>query len=49
LRHIFEEQGAFTIKAKAKDEQNAEGDWGYLVVEMPMSLLRFLRLAPLFV
>lgn len=35
--HIWDEEGLYTIKAKAKDRYNAEGDWGLLEVTMPKS------------
>ncbi len=36
LNHTFEEQGTYMISAKAKDVNEAESDWGYLEVEMPL-------------
>jgi len=38
LSHTFEEQGTFTISAKAKDIHEAESEWGYLDVEMPVNI-----------
>ena len=35
VSHTFENQGDFTISAKAKDVYDAEGDWGYLDIKMP--------------
>ena len=43
LSHIFEEQGNFQISAKAKDIHDAEGPWGYLDVEMPLSFQIFIK------
>jgi hypothetical protein len=37
LSHSWEEEGKYTIKAKAKDDKDAESDWGYLEVEMPFN------------
>jgi len=37
LSHAWEEEGKYTIKAKAKDVKEAEGDWGYLQVSMPFN------------
>jgi len=37
VSHTFEEQGIYTISAKAKDIHDAESGWGYLEVEMPFS------------
>ena len=35
LSHTWNEQGTYTIKAKAKDVYGAESDWGKLSVTMP--------------
>ena len=35
LKHTWDEQGDFTIKAKAKDVMGEESDWAYLEVTMP--------------
>jgi len=35
LKHTWDEQGDYTIKAKAKDIFDAESDWGTLEVTMP--------------
>ena len=35
LSYSWESQGAYTIKAKAKDVYDAEGEWGSLEVSMP--------------
>ncbi len=37
VSHTFESEGDFTISAKAKDTYDAEGDWGYLEVTMPLN------------
>jgi len=37
ISHTWAEQGAFTIRAKAKDIYDAESDWGTLEVEMPVN------------
>jgi hypothetical protein len=35
--HIWESEGDFTIKVKARDDEGAESDWGMLQVSMPKS------------
>jgi len=35
--HVWEEEGNYTIKAKAKDSYSEEGNWSYLEVSMPKS------------
>ncbi|GAI25212.1 unnamed protein product, partial [marine sediment metagenome] len=35
--HTWEEQGKYTIKAKAKDEHGLESEWGTLEIEMPVN------------
>jgi subtilisin family serine protease len=35
LAHTWDAEGDYTIKAKAKDEYDAESDWGELTVSMP--------------
>ena len=52
--HTWTEQGTYTIRAKAKDIFDAEGDWGTLTVSMPKSkvltsslFLRFLERFPI--
>jgi hypothetical protein len=35
LNHRWDEEGLYTIQAKAKDTHGAEGTWGYLEIEMP--------------
>jgi len=37
LSHTWDEEGEYTIKAKAKDIKEAESDWGYLDIEMPFN------------
>jgi len=37
VSHTWSEQGGYTIRAKAKDEHGAKGDWGYLDVTMPVN------------
>ena len=37
VNHGWSEQGAYTIKAKAKDVYDAESEWGTLEIEMPIS------------
>jgi len=37
LNHGWSEEGTYTIKAKVKDVYDAESDWGYLDIEMPVS------------
>jgi len=37
LSHSWEKKGTYTIKAKAKDIYENEGDWGYLEVSMPIN------------
>jgi len=37
VSHIWEEQGEYTIQAKTKDIYDAESDWGYLEVTMPVN------------
>lgn len=39
LKHIWQEQGTYTIEAKAKDIYGAEGNWGELTVTMPKNKL----------
>ncbi|HIH28787.1 MAG TPA: hypothetical protein HA260_03180, partial [Thermoplasmata archaeon] len=36
VSHSWTTRGTYTIKAKAKDMQNAESDWGSLSIKMPM-------------
>ncbi len=38
--HTWEEQGDYTIRARAKDVHDAVGDWGYLEISMPSNLLQ---------
>jgi hypothetical protein len=38
ISHTWDSKGTFTIRAKAKDIQNAESDWGTFQVKMPYSL-----------
>ncbi|MHA2255332.1 MAG: hypothetical protein ACXAAM_04605, partial [Candidatus Heimdallarchaeaceae archaeon] len=52
--HIWDTKGTYTIKAKAKDTDGYESDWGTLTVTMPrdkstnnMQLLRILERFPL--
>jgi hypothetical protein len=54
LNHTFENQGTFTIGAKARDVFDAESDWGELTVTMPRNriatnnlLVRILEQFPL--
>jgi photosystem II stability/assembly factor-like uncharacterized protein len=35
VSHIYQERGSYTIKAKAEDTNEAESDWGTLVVRIP--------------
>ena len=37
IKHTFNQQGTFNIKAKAKDTLGEESDWGYLEVTMPVN------------
>jgi parallel beta-helix repeat protein len=37
VSHTWATRGTYTIKAKAKDMQNAESSWGTLSIKMPMS------------
>lgn len=37
VSHTFEEDGNYTISAKAKDTRGAESGWGYLSVTMPVN------------
>ena len=37
VNHEWSEEGAYTIKAKAKDVYDAESEWGTLEIEMPIS------------
>jgi hypothetical protein len=37
LNHTWTKMGAYNIRAKAKDENNAESGWEYLSVTMPLS------------
>jgi len=37
VSHTWSETGTYTIRAKAKDIYDAESDWGYLEVEMPVN------------
>jgi parallel beta-helix repeat protein len=39
VSHTWDEEGTYTIKAKAKDIYNAESDWGTLEVSMPRNKL----------
>lgn len=36
INHQWLEEGTYTIKAKAKDVYDAESEWGYLEIEMPV-------------
>jgi hypothetical protein len=36
ISHIWDEKGDYTIKAKAKDHYDAESNWGYLDITMPV-------------
>jgi hypothetical protein len=54
LRHIWDNKGNYTIKAKAKDINGSESDWSEFTVIMPrdkaissLPLLRFLERYPL--
>jgi hypothetical protein len=44
ITHSWESQGVYTIKAKAKDVYDAEGEWGSLEVSMPRNKLTIKRL-----
>jgi len=48
LTHTWNLQGTYTLKAKAMDEHEVEGDWATLTVTMPtsynQSLLKFMEL-----
>ncbi|KYK31485.1 MAG: hypothetical protein AYK22_07860 [Thermoplasmatales archaeon SG8-52-3] len=53
LKHIWDEDGLFTIKAKAKDIYDAESDWTEFEVEIPRNsvtffsvITRFFELSP---
>jgi len=50
VSHTWDEKGTYTIRAKAKDTNDAESDWGTLEVTMPVSynslFLRFLERFP---
>ena len=35
VKHIYETKGTYTIRVKARDELNAESDWGTLDVKIP--------------
>ena len=37
VNHTWDEEGTFTIKAKAKDNFNAESDWTTLEITMPVN------------
>jgi len=37
VSHIWDEEGDYTIRAKAKDTFDAESDWAYLEVTMPVN------------
>jgi probable HAF family extracellular repeat protein len=37
LTHVYEEKGTYTIRVKAEDSNEAESDWGELIVKMPKS------------
>ena len=39
VSHTWDEEGTYTIKAKAKDVYDAESDWGTLEVSMPRNKL----------
>jgi outer membrane protein assembly factor BamB len=39
LRHVFESEGVFTIRAKARDTLSEESDWTTLTVTMPRNRL----------
>jgi hypothetical protein len=41
ITHYWESQGEYTIKSKAKDVYDAEGEWGTLGVSMPRARLMF--------
>ena len=50
VSHIWEEQGTYVVKAKAKDTKDAESEWGTLEITMPVSknifdtpLLQFIK------
>lgn len=38
IYHTFNQQGTFTISAKAKDVMGEESGWGYLEVKVPLNL-----------
>jgi len=40
-KHIWYESGDYTIKAKLRDENGMESDWGYLEITMPKSRPRY--------
>ena len=53
VSHTWEKRGIYTIKAKARDIFEAESDWSYLKVRMPINqqtsdslLIRFLERFP---
>jgi len=35
LKHTWSEEGSYTIKAKAKDDEGKQSDWGTLQISMP--------------
>jgi hypothetical protein len=35
--HLWEEQGTYTVRIKAKDSLDEESDWGYLEVQLPVN------------
>ncbi|MFO7676778.1 MAG: M14 family zinc carboxypeptidase [Thermoplasmatota archaeon] len=43
INHQWDEQGIYTIKAKAKDIYDAESEWGYLEIEMPVTKNAFVN------
>ena len=41
VNHQWDDEGTYTIKAKAKDVYGAESDWGILEIEMPVVQQKF--------
>ena len=41
VKHIWEEQGAYTIKVKSRDTYDEKSDWATLEVSMPKNKLYF--------
>ena len=37
IEHTWDEEGTYTISAKARDDFNAESEWAYLEVTMPVN------------